>query len=706
MALIVRRTQLIRSMPFRRSALSLLSLALIATACGNSDNPIPFDAPVETPATEVIYEVDELSERPFFELPFPNNLRLRADGGVDYESLKKQTMVLLHPFFDLTASNRMKGFSTIAPVYFRFSDVIDPTTLPADEAASVADDAALLLINIDPASSSYENRIPYRWKYSERGEGKYIGTNYLAIAPLAGFALRPDTTYGVLISKSLKDAAGNSLQRSHNLSLMLAESAPDENAAKAYETHQPLRDYLKSHPQFDAQGATLFTTGNPRVVMPKLRQVVIAQPVPQLRDMTETYAEGKYCQIKGYYDAPNFQQGAPPYLAPGQGGDIVFDENSLPVIQRLESIRFHLTIPDGPMPAEGWPILLYAHGTGGSYLSYTSTGFHKLLATKSDDGSNAPRFAMVGIDQVFHGHRKPEGNVSIFQWFNSLNPVEAISTMLQGGVDNVSLLRAMKSLKLESGVDSALQSHCEFKVDSSRVYYMGHSQGAFTGAPFLNVSPEIKGAVFSGARGHLSLGFVDRVRGASMKEIIELAFQERTDVFHPLLAVLQHALDPADPLNYAREIIRGSNDEKPPTHFFLVGGINDSYAPMAGIEALAIGLGTPLVHSSGEAPGPALEFAGLAQGTLPATNNTRSEQNRSVTSGLLLYQSSQNDTSCVTDEDCADQGKYYVCGRELRCTRDGHFAMFTRTELKAQITSFLVSHAQEGTPTISAFPAQ
>jgi len=685
-----------------------VSTLLGPVACNSASLPAPVDAPDNNAKTVLLYDVDDLSQRPFFELPFPNNLRLNDDGSVNYDALKEKTAELMHPFFDLTAANQMKGFSTIAPVFFRFSGAIDTSALPADEKASLADDAVVVFVDIDEGSSTYGKRIPYRWKYSEAGQGKYIGENYLAIAALPGFVLAPKTTYAVLIRESLKDAAGKFVGLNSSLENMLAQAAPDSASEKAHLVHQPLRAYLKAFPQLDIVGATVFTTGNPRALMPKLRQAVLATPEPQPKDLKESYVENKYCQVTGTYEAPNFLRGATPYLTTGEGGDIVLDGDGLPVIERMESIRFHLTVPEGPMPEGGWPLVLYGHGTGGSYKSYLGSGMHKELSLLNEgDESDQPRFAMVGIDQVHHGYRKNEGKTSLFAWFNELNPTEAVSVMLQGGVDNVSLLRAMKALRVTvaAAVDNGEnQPHCQFQVDPSKVYYMGHSQGAFTGAPFLSVSPEVRGAVFSGARGHLSLGFVERVRGASMKEIIEVVFQEKMDIYHPLLAVLQHALDPADPLNYAPQILQRPENGAPPKHVFLVGGINDSYAPMEGIEALAKGLGTPLVYSSDAVPGPTLEVAGLDSGSLPATLNTLSASGESATSGLVLYEATNNEQVCSTDDDCADQGKYYICGTQQRCTRDGHFVMFVRKNLKSQLRSFFVSDAIDSNPTIPSPP--
>jgi len=50
------------------------------------------------------------------------------------------------------------------------------------------------------------------------------------------------------------------------------------------------------------------------------------------------------------------------------GGGFVFDAQGAPIKQREFSPRFALAVPKQaqcPMPAAGYPIVMYAHGTGG-----------------------------------------------------------------------------------------------------------------------------------------------------------------------------------------------------------------------------------------------------------------------------------------------------------------------------------------------------
>src|SRR6185369_374483 len=90
-------------------------------------------------------------------------------------------------------------------------------------------------------------------------------------------------------------------------------------------------------------------------------------------------------------DVPIFQQGEAPYLTPAQGGAI---DPTASVVRR-EKVCAALTIPKGTPPANGWPLVLYAHGTGANYRAHAADGSGAALsnftiATGTLDGGALP----------------------------------------------------------------------------------------------------------------------------------------------------------------------------------------------------------------------------------------------------------------------------------------------------------------------------
>ena len=78
----------------------------------------------------------------------------------------------------------------------------------------------------------------------------------------------------------------------------------------------------------------------------------------------------------------------------------------------------------GPMPAGGWPLVVYAHGTGGDARSFISDGTGRALAMQG--------LAVFGFDQIFNGDRAVGGAaLAEEQFFNFANPKAARGNAIQ-----------------------------------------------------------------------------------------------------------------------------------------------------------------------------------------------------------------------------------------------------------------------------------
>ena len=51
------------------------------------------------------------------------------------------------------------------------------------------------------------------------------------------------------------------------------------------------------------------------------------------------------------------------------GGDFQYDANGTPIPGATEDMRVSLCVPKGAVPAGGFPVVLYSHGTGGNFES-------------------------------------------------------------------------------------------------------------------------------------------------------------------------------------------------------------------------------------------------------------------------------------------------------------------------------------------------
>jgi len=412
--------------------------------------------------------------------------------------------------------------------------------------------------------------------------------------------------------------------------------------------------------------AALFTTQSVTGIMTDLRTKIWSLPAPEIHDVMEHADDTPgFVVFDGAYEAPNFQTGEVPYRSPADGGDIVYGDDHLPAVQRTETIRVSFSVPRGPMPAAGWPVVLYAHGTGGSYHSYLGDGTARRFAAEG--------LAMISIDQVLHGPRNPSGDPEL-DFFNFQNPLSARNSPIQGALDDFSLLRLAIGLRYHPPAESQI-TYPELKFDPSKIYFFGHSQGGLTGPPFLAVEPMVSGAILSGAGGSLYYALLEKTEPVDIRGLVSsIILDNPLDEFNPVLALLQTWIERSDPLNYgpllAREPARGPDGTAlRPKAIFQSLGVVDHYTPIPNIEALATAIGGNLVGTVLE-PIEGLDLRGRQVLAAPVTSNL--------------------------------PGSTVVLAEYRATTDDGHFVVFDVPAAQRQSARFLGTLASTGTATLVA----
>ncbi len=639
----------------RRCAGSLARATLLAALCaGCSDEP--GDVPAVRPSA--LFEVPGLepgSDGGFYALPFPNDLRVRADGTVDLDDWPRLN-TLIERWADIIGEQQ-RGFGVSSPVYFRLSTAIEPGSLPASPDQSSTDEAAAYLVNVDGASPHQGERVPVLWRFESEAD-KTIGPNWLALMPYPGFPLREATTYAAVLTTRLLASDGHPLVPSSDFGAIAAATAPSEpHLLAAQQAYEPLFRWLDEpggDERADVVAAAVFTTQRCSPLMGKLREAAASLPAPEVTELSGPLGStSPYHLFEGSYTAPNFIAGEVPYMHPNDGGDVQLGDDGMPIVQRMEPMRFALAVPPGDAPSSGWPLVLFAHGTGGDYLSFVNSGVADALTARG--------LAVVGIDQVLHGPRS-DGTKEQLTFFNVENPKSARDSWLQGAVDNVSLARAMLTLHGE-----AIGSQATAALDEDRILFMGHSQGGLTGVPFLAHDPIVKGAVLSGSYAVSSLAFAKRTDSQS-SALIRLVLQDpELDEFSPVLAMMQMWVDRSDSACHG-SLLREATGAGGRKSLFLSEGFDDPYSSQEGIEALGTALGLdqvdPIVR-----PVEGLALRGSQVLQPPVSDN------RDGTTAVLLQ---------------------YREGPE----RNGHFVLFDLPEATKQYAEFLRTVAYEGVGTV------
>jgi hypothetical protein len=519
----------------------------------------------------------------FYRLPFPNDVRL-TNGKVSLSGHPTPGSDLLG--FDVVAryvsdlEATVDGFSTFPTVYFRFS-------APVDIGGTFKAKGAIQFIDItDPAKPVPQS---YTW-VATTDRNAYICDNWLGLKLPGGQTLTPGHVYTVVIASSVRDVNGKAIGVAPDFTALVGGSAPsDGTLAAAWNKYAPLRAWMAAAgtQASDVLVAAQFTVGNPAKIGPKLASAVAAAAAPTATDWIRcgdkpspcaqatgdracpATADPSFDELHALVTLPIFQKGTEPYQTPTDGGDFVLASDGTPQVQRTEQVCMALTVPKGTMPAAGWPLVVYAHGTGGSFRSHINEGVAKREAAQG--------IAVLGIDQVEHGTRRGTSMASPDDLFyNFANPQAARGNPLQGAADQMALVRFASKLDL-----AAAQSPTGAEVKIGALAFWGHSQGATAGGIAMPYTAGVLGAVLSGEGASLEDALVTKTNPVNIAAVLPIVLEETkaVDTFHPVLALLQNDLGLVDPLNHGAALVAKPLDPADLKHVFQPYGQKDTYAP-------------------------------------------------------------------------------------------------------------------------------
>ena len=607
--------------------------------------------------TTALFDADDPDD--FYALPFPNDVRRKPDGTLDLARFPTNSLIVDSY---RAAAERLDGFGLNQAVYARFDGALDPASLP-DPAASVTERASVYLVDVDPASPARGERTPIIATF-RAAPTQTLGGDHLVVRPFPGFGLVEGTTYALVVTRRVRGGNGDPVLPA--AAFVAARGVGGDAAIDA--AYAPLWAWLDEpggDERADVVSATVFTTQRATAIVPAVRRAVLAAPAPVAADVMQTAVRSSYDVFTGAYEAPNFQVGDVPYRNPPSGRIEV--DGDAAVVQRMERMRFALTVPHGDTPAAGWPVALYQHGTGGGFQSFIGDGTAEALALRG--------IAVISTDQVLHGPRNPGGDAEI-DYFNFSNPYAMRDNAIQGVADAFSQLRLVHGLTIEDEDEEAGTTRT-ITFDPARVYFFGHSQGGLTGPGFVAFEPSVTGAVFSGTGGILYLSLLAKTKPLDIPMLVETFVRDDPiDEDNPTLAMVQMWVERSDGANYAPLMARRpppGEDGQPlaPSNVFQTEGFYDLYTPNPAIQAFAVALGADVVDLPGRQDVAGLALRGGTVRAAPFSGNLGG-----VTVALGQYAQRQGS--------------------------DGHFVVFDIAAASRQTSHFLGTLAATGTAVVVA----
>jgi hypothetical protein len=305
-------------------------------------------------------------------------------------------------------------------------------------------------------------------------------------------------------------------------------------------------------------------------------------------------------------------------------------------VQEKDHTGFVITIPKkAPMPAGGFPIVLFGTGSGGKarqVIDRTAAAENPAQGLGPPGRGPALYFAnrgiaVLGFPAPLAWDRNPTGDSGDALTFNVDNLAAFRGNIQQGALDFTSLVGLVREISLDASLcPSATAGSGSFHYDEGRVYMWGHSTGSTMGGLAIPTEPGISAGMLSGAGGiwlqELTIADSPLPYRTIVRLVLGYGSDDEVDALDPPLTLFQTVMDPVDVTTWARHIARAPLPGSAAKPLLLVEGVVDTFhlPRMVDTQGLAAGLDVvgPLVDPDAEA---AYALAGRGVIAAPASGN-------------------------------------------------------------------------------------
>jgi len=562
----------------------------------------------------------------FGDVPWPSDLYLDTEGRIAVGALPGPAAesALTQQLRD--AVGRLEGFGAMGPILFYFDGAIDSTSLPVDASASMEDDAAVFVIDVDTNSPQPFERVPVETHF-------HADSAQLAVVPARGHALAPGRRYAAVVTRQLRDADGAAVGPTEAFVAAMGAEAPDEPArlARAHASFSPVLTQLEAHgvARRDVIGLAVFRVQGVTEVLGQARALVRGEPtaftvVDVLTDLDALLGvpevdvsgldlaggvlhTGIGGMVRGRLSSKDFLVGED-----GTRGRFEHDDLGNLIIKRVDEVPFTIWMPPAPVLLGSLPVVIYVHD---------------LHADRSDSVVAANRlsaagYAVVAVDLPFHGSRSagpdelnrftgqevPDGFgdgrgdfVGRFEEGSALLPLHPAlhrGAVRQSVVDVMQLIHMIESGDFTTFFEGTEYAGLAF--DRERIGLLGVGVGGEVGliAATMEDSLGAVEALFPG--GHVVDAWASSPARqgiyAELTQALGIGAPEDADDFpvllRPAMALYQTVLDGGDP-----QLLAGAL-RRTPVNALIVMAADDEVVPNHSTEALALAVGAQLVSGS------------------------------------------------------------------------------------------------------------
>ena len=525
-------------------------------------------APRGKGGTHAIFDLASAHDTPatFWDQPFPSDLRLTSTGAPDMTGFYVKAPGSIGDQVRESIAYR-RGWAQMPIAWFRFDGALADRV--ETDAIAAAIDAPFLLVDVDASSAERGMLFPVVAKTLV--PDSFAPAHLLALAPHPGIVLREHTRYAFVVRAAANDAAGAPLHPASVIAARAAGKTPaGANGAALAALDASLWETLDTIgvARTGVVNATVFTTGDVVGDLASLSTGLIAKhpaAISNPRLDPDDGAHPDFCEVKIDLSLPQFVTGTEPWNTEGR---FVLGTDGLPVKQGDRVVPAVLTIPRAAMPATGFPLLLYLHGTAGVHDEVVDASKSTVTGVDGPKGEGpAMWYAREGVAAA--GSALPVSPDRVpgageLTYLNFANLGNFTFLFRQGVIEQRMYLGALLGYHLPTAVLSSCAGvtlpggATDVFFDPDRVFVGGQSQGGmytnFIGA----VDPRPKGFIPTGAGGLWNLMIVTSSQFADQLPLIGnlLGTNETLTFLHPSLGSFALAWETSEPVVFAPHLGR------------------------------------------------------------------------------------------------------------------------------------------------------
>jgi hypothetical protein len=526
----------------------------------------------------------------FYSMPFPSDVRVDQNGAPDVAGYPNpRDAGIITSLLSIVPEH--KGFPVMSTAYFRFTDAV-----PARALTDVITDGSVVLVDIDPSSD--ELGATYPVIADTLDVDTYVPTNLVAIAPRPGIVLRPSTQYAYVV----RTAFAPEFEPAPAFAELAAGKTPSGTRGSATAaTFANLWPALQTAgiPTSDVIVATTFTTADQVARTSARSEAIRAAYKVTLDNLTlmgsDTY-DG-FCALTGTITMPQFQTGTPPF---NTDGTFVLDANDVPQMQTTMTIPMTITLPKLAMPANGFPLYQFFHGSGGSSTDIVNLGPSPTSADIPTPGYGpgyvVALHGIAGASAALPLNPERFPGASDYEYLNIDNLAAFPYTFQQGVFEQRLFTDALSAVHIPaaalagcSGISTSSADDTYF-FDTTKLVAGGQSMGGMYTNMIGAVEPRFGAFVPTGAGGFWNLMILETVIVPGIRPLLTAEFNvadQDLSFVHPTLNALALSWEPAEPIVSMNRISERPLPGTNPRDVYEPVGQYDSYFPMDVYDAAA-----------------------------------------------------------------------------------------------------------------------